>query len=77
MYMEDYGSNVMMDYMEAMENWAEARDAYHRAERAYDGPSPDWALGREREKMVNATKALNVCFINAVRTAIDTRESVE
>lgn len=57
-------------FMEAMENWAEAREEYHEARRKYTGYSPDYALGRERRKLEEATAKLSECFTNAVKGAM-------
>lgn len=60
----------MEAYFEALENWAEARSSYKLAVREYDGPSPDWALHRPRQKYQAATDALKDAFANAVRSVV-------
>jgi len=59
-----------IDFMEAMENWAEAREEYHEAKRSYVGCSPDYALYRQREKLRRASNTLTELFIAAVREAV-------
>lgn len=64
----------MIDYFEALENWAEARDAYRKAVAQYDGPSPDYALWPWRNRLTNATEALKDAFANAVRFVVDRKD---
>lgn len=46
------------DFMAAMEDYNEARDDYRRKRDAYDGYSPDYALGRERDRYDDASQRL-------------------
>jgi predicted transglutaminase-like cysteine proteinase len=66
-----------IDFMEAMENWAEAREEYHDAKRSYVGYSPDYALYHEREKLRKASHTLTKLFIAAVREAVKSDSNKE
>lgn len=48
--------------MEAVENYVEAKMDLARASRAYTGPSPDYALWLERDRLDRMTDALAIAL---------------
>lgn len=68
---------TMIDYMEALENWANARQEYRSAvAKGIAGGlvSLDYYLYRERCRYDDAAKVLQAAFTNAVLEVVDYRE---
>lgn len=52
-------THLSESFLEALENWAEARDHYRAKLKACTGPSPDYFSQYERNRLDDATKQLD------------------